>query len=641
MKPAPPWLWNLRVGSGIALFLLISGVLPWIAPFGVLAQWWLVLHIVLGLLATVVFTRMFWRHGRIARQYHPGKLWREAGNWAMLGWLLAAGTGLGLLAWGLFRAGTPYRLHVAHIALSLGLGAILALHVVRGLMRSSFARRYGTVLTTAALGIAVFAAGAGLVVYGRWNRRPAQGDFSPSNARTSTGKVIPASLLAGSASCGNSGCHTTIYREWQPSAHRYSAIDPFYETVKANYRRDRGANAARYCAGCHEPVTLLAGQAIPVHDTLPGGSEGSSCAFCHLLRHAAMRGNANYVVHAPTPYLFELSPHPWLRRVSDVLIRLHPEQHNRDFQVDKETRSAEYCGSCHKQYIDKRENGWGFVQLQDQYDDWKNGPWHTDPARNLTCEDCHMHLVKSDDPARNAQGYIHDHRILASNNYAPRILHLPGAARQIALVEQWMKGETVIPEIQKVWPAGPIMALHLQPQGTVAPGRTALLRAVMVNRKVGHAFPTGPLDVNEAWLELQVKDANGHVIYSTGTVGPDKSIQGKTVEYRSYLLDRNGNPVFTHSLWNVVGARDKRVVIPGEADMTEFHVPIPRQARGPFSCRLRLLYRRFNGQAQKQLFPPGFHPHIPVLTIASTTISMPLSGHGPATTGTKGMVPAR
>jgi hypothetical protein len=341
------------------------------------------------------------------------------------------------------------------------------------------------------------------------------------------------------------------------------------------------------------------------------------------MRETETRGNANYAVRPPDPYLFEASSNPVLRRVSDTLIRLHPDQHKLDYNVGP-SETAEFCGTCHKQYINKEENGWGFVQLQDQYDDWKNGPWHTDPRRSLLCQDCHMREIAADDPSRNARGFIHDHRILASNNYVPTMLNLPGAKRQTELVNEWLAGETVIPEIAKVWPSGPIVPIHLEAQGSLLPGRLANIRALVTNLKVGHAFPTGPLDVIEVWLEFQATDGRGQMIYSAGTLGPGGDIQGKTVEYRSYLLDKNAQPVFTHALWNVVGARDKRVLMPGGSDTMEFSFPIPPEIVGPLRCSVRLLYRKFNAQTQAQLFPNGNGPQIPIVEISQSSIEVPL-----------------
>ncbi len=622
MNGARPNLNPLRRASGVFLFLVVSGVAPWLFPYGVFSQWILLLHIAIGLAGLIPLTWIFWKHARAASRIEPTRWW-SPGLWAGLGWGVLAASGLWLVGKGVGGVFTPYRMHVVHVAAGVALGGVGLFHIVRGLAKTRFPQeRYRRLALPLAVWMAVFAVGAGAIAYVRRSANLPEGQFLPSNARTTTGRVIPAGLLADSASCGASGCHSTIYREWLPGAHHFSATDPFYQAVKTNYIHDRGATAPRYCAGCHEPVTLLADEPI-VSKTRGDGGEGSSCAMCHSIRDTLTRGNANYVVHPPDPYLFELSPNPALRRIAYLLIRLHPGQHNRDFAVQP-SETPEFCGTCHKQYISKEENGWGFVQLQDQYDDWKSGPWHTDPRRNLQCQNCHMHLVRADDPARDAQGFIHDHRILAANTFAPLMLGLPGADRQVSLVKQWLAGQTVIPEIANRWPSGPIVPVALEAEGDFVPGKEATLRALVINRKVGHQFPTGPLDVIQAWLELTVTDGQGHSIYAAGTLGPGGHVEGKTVEYRSYLLDRHAQPVFTHSLWNVVGARDRRTVLPGGSDMAEFRFAVPLRAAGPLRCRLRLLYRKFNASSLAQLFPVN-PPKVPVIEISRATIEVPLA----------------
>ena len=106
------------------------------------------------------------------------------------------------------------------------------------------------------------------------------------------------------------------------------------------------------------------------------------------------------------------------------------------------------------------------------------------------------------------------------------MLGLPGAQRQAELVKQWLTGNAVIPEIAGRWPSGPILPVELEPEGTFVAGQKAALRALVVNRKVGHQFPTGPLDVLQAWLELRVTDARGRTIYTAGTLRPAGPARG-------------------------------------------------------------------------------------------------------------------
>ena len=170
-------------------------------------------------------------------------------------------------------------------------------------------------------------------------------------------------------SCGTSGCHEQVYAEWQPSAHRFSAMNPSFQAIQKNFAADRGAEETRYCAGCHDPISLFAG-AKDIHNlslSAPGMQEGCSCVVCHALDKVGVRGNADYdrgLMHSP-----------------------------------------EFCGACHKQFIPEALNRFGLVAGQNQYDAWHSSHWNTTaPATNLNCIDCHMRLVHdSRDPARGRQ----------------------------------------------------------------------------------------------------------------------------------------------------------------------------------------------------------------------------------------------
>ena len=52
--------------------------------------------------------------------------------------------------------------------------------------------------------------------------------------------------------------------------------------------------------------------------------------------------------------------------------------------------------------IDAEVNRVGWVQLQNQYDNWKASHWFVEgsAAKTVECRECHMPLVPSHDPAR-------------------------------------------------------------------------------------------------------------------------------------------------------------------------------------------------------------------------------------------------
>ena len=83
--------------------------------------------------------------------------------------------------------------------------------------------------------------------------------FAPSLAKTDTGGAFDGRSLAGSQSCGTTGCHEQIAQEWQPSAHRYAAMDKIFLGIQEVMAKQNGAESTRYCGGCHDPISLFSG----------------------------------------------------------------------------------------------------------------------------------------------------------------------------------------------------------------------------------------------------------------------------------------------------------------------------------------------------------------------------------------------
>ena len=85
--------------------------------------------------------------------------------------------------------------------------------------------------------------------------------FYPSEAVTANGKFIPAKTLMMDEYCLK--CHKDAYDGWFHSAHHFSSFNnkayliSVRETRKVALERDGTTQAARWCAGCHDPVPVL------------------------------------------------------------------------------------------------------------------------------------------------------------------------------------------------------------------------------------------------------------------------------------------------------------------------------------------------------------------------------------------------
>ncbi|MCP5112282.1 MAG: hypothetical protein GY953_15770, partial [bacterium] len=304
--------------------------------------------------------------------------------------------------------------------------------------------------------------------------------FAPSLATTPENQPIDPRQLAGSLNCGTAGCHTQIVEEWVPSAHRYSAMDLGFQKIQMNMANLNGPESTRYCGGCHDPISLFSGTKNLFTDTdkltgLSGYQEGISCLSCHGVRQADVKGNANYLVVPPTRYLFEIAydedPSETTRFLRDFLIRAYPWQHT-DELGKRLFKTPEYCAACHKQFIDQEINNLGWVQLQNQYDNWRQSRWNHpgDPEKTIECRECHMPLVDSTDPAAGdaadynrtpADRKHRSHRFVAGNQMMPALLKLPGWEEQVELTDKWLQGRYEIPEIAHKWRSGPVVGLDM------------------------------------------------------------------------------------------------------------------------------------------------------------------------------------
>jgi len=594
-------LWT-PIALAALLFETVTGLTITFAPFAASVQWGVLLHTGVGLVLLVPLTAYVLIHWLDYKRYNlsDSVLLGYVGGVALL---VCAASGLVVTWQGLFglRMSPLWRqvhLYSTYVVLAAAAGHIL-LAYVRGNRKkaSPWVRR--AVAATAAAAVVAAAAMFGLAalysgpeyvndlpsdyhyLYGE--DRP----FAPSLATTVSGGGMDPESLAGSETCGTAGCHSQILEEWQPSAHRYAAMDPLFQKVQSVMAEQNGPESTRYCGGCHDPISLFSGAKNVFAEDLTGLhgiDEGISCLSCHSIRETDLQGNAAYVMAQPPAYLWQWHTEGATKKASDFLIRTYPDQHN---QLSKRMfKAPEYCAACHKQFIDQEVNRVGWVQLQNQYDNWKASHWFVegDPAQTIECRECHMPLVASQDPAagddvdynRSPEDGMHrSHRFIGANSLVPALLELEGWETQVAQTEEWLRGDFEIPEIADKWTDGPVVELALDVPDSVAPGEQIPIRVLLTANKVGHDFPTGPLDIIQSWVEIHVTDPSGREIFSSGTRDEANFIEPGSFLFKAEPVDQYGNIIDRHNLWEMVGVRYRRALFPGYSDVVEYLVDCP------------------------------------------------------------------
>lgn len=592
---------------GLLLFETITGLAIYFLPFSVFNQFGVLWHTLIGLAMTVpvgwYLGRHWWLrfHGKFNHYQFLGYLSAIAlaalfVSGFVLTWQSAFGTRISY-GWDLIHVITTFVLVFALLAHCLILwfrktNAPEALAALRKGKRSFLRQSLG--IAGVLLGIHVGSA----VMYSPApinNEFPADYSwkygkdrpFAPSLVRTESNWAYDPTTLSGSSGCGTSGCHSEILAEWEPSAHRYASSDVIFQAVQRIMLDDVGPEATRYCAGCHDPIALLSGNKnVNVEGlTSVGADEGVSCIGCHGIVQADIRGNADYTMAQPVRYIGELQEGSVNKWMSDFLIRAYPDQHKKAFARPL-YKTAEFCGACHKQFINEEVNQIGWVQLQNQYDNWRKSRWYHegDATKTVTCRECHMPLQDSLDPAagdsgdynRSADDRKHrSHRFLAANQVMPVLMNLPGGEEQVRLTEAWLRGEIEVPEIADKWTAGPVIRLELVGPESVKPGEQVDVQVIVTNNKTGHGFPTGPLDIIRSWVELTVTDQNGKVVHELGKPDEQGMMAPDTMIFKAEGIDRYGNDIDRHNLWEMVGARFKRALFPGTSDMETYSFACP------------------------------------------------------------------
>jgi hypothetical protein len=666
-----------RFVDGQLLFLTVSGLAILALPFGLFTQHTVLVHTLLGLVFLPPFAAYLVRHVRTYWDYPLTQ--SKFTGWVAGAFAVVCVLSGVVLTWECVadvRRSETW--HLVHLVTTFGLLLFLGPHLFAVWLAQR--RRYGEPATAAALdgaqgharvGLAHMV--GGLAITGLLclaiqpepfvNEFPDDyemsdnGPFAPSLARTVTGGAFDARSLGGSSGCGSSGCHTQIYEEWQPSAHRYAAMDVGFQAIQNVMAEQNGPVSTRYCGGCHDPISLFAGAKRIGGEELTeriGHHEGISCLACHAIQETDVKGNANYVVAQPTPYVWELKQGKLAKFLGDFLIRTYPDHHVESLSR-RMFKTPEFCAACHKQFIDEEVNRVGWVQLQNQYDNWKASRWnHAGQAdQTLECRECHMPLIASRDPAagdqadfnRSADDGMHrSHRFLGANQYIPLLHDLPGAEEHVALTEQWLRGEYEVPEIADRWNEGPAVPIELATPREVVAGDTVPVRVHVTNNKAGHDFPTGPLDIIQAWVELTVTDEAGNVVFHTGTRDDENVIETGSFMFKAEPVDRYGNLIDRHNLWEMVGVRFKRSLFPGAEEVARFEftcagstepqtgefaqqvedhaLAVPTDAVGTLTVRAALQYRKFDQFLLDYAFgeDAGLTAPVTTLSTAETTI---------------------
>ncbi len=511
--------------------------------------------------------------------------------------------------------------------------------------------------------------------------------FYPSPGRTSTGRHVSSEAILGSAPppedfvrrevmetgiYASSGigsescvrCHPDVTAQWTASAHRFSSFNnPFYEAAinllrtagkESNWwlevhREISGSQAtvgemkSRWCGACHDPALLFTGELdSKVDRSSVNAQAGLTCLACHAIESTHDRtGNGNYTLRATggDPYLFAGVETSGPRRtLHDAALRARPDAH-RVAMLPDILKQPDVCTACHKVSLREPLNSYRWLRGQNEPDSWEDsgvslenaGTFYLPEARRI-CQDCHMPFEPAPDGDMAAEnGMVRSHRFLAANTALPFIRGDTASWRR---TEDFLRDEKLTVDIFAVSAdADGSRDGLLDGPVVVMAGSQAVFDIVVRNRGVGHAFPGGTIDSNQAWLEVSLFDSENRLLVASGGLDAAGVLDSDAHVFGAMFVDSTGAVIDRRNPQDQRATVFKNVVGPGSADVAHYRLSLPSRP-GRYELRARLLWRKFNRgysvfvhAAVPEAFPGAQEaPRLPVTVIASDSIALDVLG---------------
>ena len=395
-------------------------------------------------------------------------------------------------------------------------------------------------------------------------------------------------------------CHPDVAAQWNASAHSFASFgNPIYRQNVELARHDLGKDASQHCGGCHDiPLEVdgtMRGE-IPPKDLR--AHSGVTCRACHGIDAVSSDGNGSYVLRAQpieTPDLND--PASIARHKQSASLR---------------PLGADVCGACHRGFLspDMGPNMPVHISGLDEPTAWKSSPYagngagRIDQVEPRTCLDCHM----APEPASKDEYAAHDgvvmsHRFLGGHTW---MAGMRGDTDEVARLQAKLRGVASIDVAAVIEPRGvavPADAPHvasgawiLPADGApIAPGTQIGIEVVVRNLLVGHRFPGGVMDMQDTWIEVDVTDARGARVASSGlahaTDADDPDAAGGAHVLRSFPVDANGDPLDLHQMPSFRAIAALQTIAPRDAMVVRYQLDVPRGVALPLHVGARLRHR--------------------------------------------------
>ena len=462
--------------------------------------------------------------------------------------------------------------------------------------------------------------------------------FLPSLATTDTGQFLQAKSFPSAQYCGH--CHEASYHQWRESAHSNANRAPWYKRNVHLLNVEKGIASSRHCEGCHNPIALFSG-VLTKGDSENHGfdADALTCSVCHSIQSVDARGTGSYVLGVPA-VLVDENGAPIQRPVSDQEILAHLDRHSAAV-MKPFYRTSEFCAACHKAALPRQLTDYKWLRAMSPYDEWQNAsfakqsplPFYGKPAVS-TCETCHMQreALEGRDPGAK-KGMLASHRWLGANTLIPDYY---GYTEQSAKIRAFLKNDVLNIDLfglEKASDEGSAANL-IAPLGSVpfavSGGEKLTASVVIQNKGIAHSLVPEQRDMYEAWVDFQVKDANGKVLAESGALQPSNELDPAAHSFTNRLINKSGGLNDLHQVWNNRVVAYNNSIQSGRSQLIRYSFTVPSSGTGSVSITATVRYRRFDQHFID--FGMGKHYEQPIVDMASTTRVLNIGENTPSAT---------
>jgi hypothetical protein len=344
----------------------------------------------------------------------------------------------------------------------------------------------------------------------------------------------------------------SIDTHWRSSMMANSGKDPLWQAkVRSEILRNPALKSVieNKCATCHMPMARTQAAALnspveihgagflnPANGYHVAAMDGVSCALCHQIKADGLGRSESFSGHyqidttrpAPNRLIYGPFPNPFVTQM----------QNNIGFTpaLGSHLSSSAMCGVCHNlrtPFVDRAGEVKGEFPEQMIYSEWEHSAYNSTLPQSRSCADCHLPVANGgvvlsnrggpglNLPARSPFG---QHHFVGGNVFMLDLLAANATPLQVTASPENFAAtrQRTVDQLQRRTAALENTSLTFSGD--------ELSIGLRVTNLAGHKLPAG-IPSRRTWIHLEVRDAQGALLFSSGEPQADGRIVGNDADF--------------------------------------------------------------------------------------------------------------